>query len=311
MTTHRATSTDWAATITTFHGVGSGLILLVIVGAWLAVLVPMALRSHDSATSLRSTDRFGNAMRVLAKRGAGRDVLMPRRGAAGVVLSGGPATAGPAPTKDGLSGRAGRRRATGATRSAAQRRSRTLLGLLVVTLTTLVAGLTGPVGWLAAHLVCDLLLLGFMVRLRRQAVLRARQRRAVGRRARLSATASPVQEHTRVAGIPDRMPGRPVERPVAAPVSAPAVRYDEPVPASAATAAVGSWDGASWSPVPVPPPTYVGKAMAPARRTRVLDLTRPGQWTAAMEGEELDLSVLDDGRELDEILDRRRAVNDW
>ena len=83
------------------------------------------------------------------------------------------------------------------------------------------------------------------------------------------------------------------------------------MPAPAAAAAVGSWDGASWSPVPVPPPTYVGKPMAPARRTRVLDLTRPGLWTAAMEGDELDLSVLDDGRELDEILDRRRAVNDW
>ena len=33
-----------------------------------AVLVPMALRSHDSATSLRSADRFGDAMRVLAEK---------------------------------------------------------------------------------------------------------------------------------------------------------------------------------------------------------------------------------------------------
>ena len=82
-------------------------------------------------------------------------------------------------------------------------------------------------------------------------------------------------------------------------------------PAAAAQMAAESNVPGAWSPVPVPPPTYVGKAMAPARRTRVLDLTRPGQWTAAMEGEELDLSAIDDGPELDEILDRRRAVNDW
>lgn len=306
MTTHRAASTDWAAGFTTFHGVGSGLILLVIVGAWLAVLVPMALRSHDSATSLRSTDRFGDAMRVLAKRGAGRDVLMPRRGPAGVVLSRGPATAGPAPSHGRRRLLTRRLRVTAATRSAAQRRRRTLLVLLVVAAATLVAGLVGPVGWLAAHAAVDLLLLAFVVHLRRQAVLRSSRRRAEPRRAPIvrSEPAVPAADlaHTRVAGIPDRMPARPV-----GPVPAPARRYDEPVPAPA----VASWDGASWSPVPVPPPIYVGKPMAPARRTRVLDLTRPGQWTAAMEGDELDLSVLDDGPELDEILDRRRAVNDW
>ena len=314
MTTHRATSTDWAAALTTVNGVGSGLILLVIVGAWLAVLVPMALRSHDSATSLRSTDRFGNAMRVLAKRGAGRDVLMPRRGAAGVVLSRGPAVAGSAATKGGWLGVAGvlvgRRRATGANRGAVQRRIRTLCVLLLATLATLVAGLTGSVGWLAAHLACDLLLLAFVVQLRRQAVLRSQQHRAEGHRTPVVRRAAPAAgsdvARVRVAGIPDRMPDRLAERLVEPPVAAPAMRHDEPVP----VLAVGSWDGASWSPVSVPPPTYVGKGMAPARRTRVLDLTRPGQWTAAMEDDELDLLVLAEGPELDEILDRRRAVND-
>lgn len=306
------TSNDWAAGVTTVHGVGSGLILLVIVGAWLAVLVPMALRSHDSATSLRSIDRFGDTMRVLARRGAGRDVLMPRRGAAGTVLSRGPATAGPAPSSGRRRPLTRRLRVTGTTRSSAQRRRRTLLVLLVAAAATLAAGLVGPVGWLAVHVPCDLLLLAFVAHLRRQAVLRSGRRRAEGRRAPDMALESPVLAHTRVAGIPDRMPARPVQRTVAPPVSAPARRYDEPVPVPVpATAAGGSWDGASWSPVPVPPPTYVGKPMAPARPTRVLDLTRPGQWTAAMEGDEPDLSVLDDGPELDEILDRRRAVNDW
>jgi hypothetical protein len=48
--------------------VGSGLILLVIVAAWLAVLVPMALRTHESSASSASVDRFSNAMRVLSRR---------------------------------------------------------------------------------------------------------------------------------------------------------------------------------------------------------------------------------------------------
>jgi hypothetical protein len=50
--------------------VGSGLILLVIVAAWLAVLVPMALRSSETADSVSSVDRFNDAMRVLSRRDA-------------------------------------------------------------------------------------------------------------------------------------------------------------------------------------------------------------------------------------------------
>jgi hypothetical protein len=62
--------------------VGSGLFLLLIVGAWLAVLVPMALKSHDSSTSLSSVDRFNDAMRVLSRReqtgrGSTRSVVLP------------------------------------------------------------------------------------------------------------------------------------------------------------------------------------------------------------------------------------------
>ena len=50
---------------------GSGLILLAIVGAWLAVLVPMALRKHD-ASNLGTVDKFHDAMRVLSRRDAAR-----------------------------------------------------------------------------------------------------------------------------------------------------------------------------------------------------------------------------------------------
>jgi hypothetical protein len=41
----------------------------------------------------------------------------------------------------------------------------------------------------------------------------------------------------------------------------------------------------------------------------VLDLTKPGEWTASLEDAGLD--ILDDGPELDDILDRRRAANGW
>lgn len=269
---------------------GSGLILLVIVGAWLAVLVPMALRSHDSATSLKSTDRFSDAMRVLSRRGA-RDVLVPRRRQTLVrseTRSARPAT----PPEDDVELEPLPHRSV---RSAAERRRRSLLVLLAFTVLTLVAGLLGPRLLLGVHAVCDLLLVAFVVHLRRQAVLR---RAVLRRRARAGL---PVVRTVRIAGIPDRMPRRP--RPLAVPLPAPAARYEDRLPATGT-------DGAGWSPVPVPPPVYAGKATAPARPPRVLDLTRPGRWSS---GEQELAELLDDsaGPDLEEILDRRRVVGGW
>ena len=81
---------------------------------------------------------------------------------------------------------------------------------------------------------------------------------------------------------------------------APAARYDDAAPVTVDT---------SWSPEPVPPPVYVGKAKAPSRPPRVLDLTKPGEWTAALDDSGLD--ILDEGPELEEILERRRVAGDW
>ena len=64
------------------------------------------------------------------------------------------------------------------------------------------------------------------------------------------------------------------------------------------------------APVPVPPPTYVSKPVAPKREPRVLDLTTPGEWTAGLEGDDVGLDIFDDS-ELEDILDRRRAAGDW
>ena len=274
----------------------AGLILLVIVGAWLAVLVPMALRSHDSAASLKSADRFGDAMRVLSRRST-RDVLVPRRAHESLVVS---ETRSPrvpvvVPPVEPLLA------PVETPRTPAQRRLRTLVVLVAVSWMSLFLALMGLSVFLAVHVGADLALVAFAVHCRRQAIRRAERRAAElrqARRARVAARPAP-----RVAGIPVTMPPRP--EPLATPLPAPAARYEDKPLAATGTTGVGQ----PWSPVPVPPPMYVGKATAPRRAPRVLDLTKPGEWTAALEGDDLDL--VNDGPELDDILDRRRTVNGW
>ncbi len=262
--------------------VGSGLILLVIVGAWLAVLVPMALRSHDTTSALTSVDRFSDAMRVLSRRESAaadrRSFVVPRAPAL-------PLAAAPV--------------------SLAVRRRRTLFGLLAAAVLMLLGSLVaGPL--LYVHLLLDGLVVAFVVHCRRQAQLRqARQvrqaRRARQQERKVAVSAPRRTSPAHVVGIPAQMPARPA--PLTAALPAPAARHDEPVPA----AAIGS----AWSPVPVPVPTYVTKPMAPPRRPRVLDLTKPGEWTAALEADDVGLDILDDeAAELEGILERRRAVND-
>jgi hypothetical protein len=259
--------------------VGSGLILLVIVGAWLAVLVPMALRSHETSTSLTSVDRFSDAMKVLSRREERRAIVVPGR----------PATA--TDTEPASSP------------TVAERRRRSLLVLVGAALLSLGLALFGIPLMLGAHVLCDLLLAGFVVHCRRQAVLKAqrtarqRARRPVAAPAPAAAPAAAPVRAPRVAGIPDRMPRRP--EPLGITLPAPAARYDE-APVTVDT---------SWSPVPVPPPVYVGKAKAPSRPPRVLDLTKPGEWSATLEDAGLD--ILDEGPELEEILERRRVSGGW
>ena len=172
---------------------GSGLILLGIAGAWLAVLVPMALRSHDSAKAMSSADRFSDAMRVLSRReqqgrGGARSVVVPRAAA----------SRQPVPL--------------------AVRRLRVLLvlsGLAGFTLLLVVLGF----GWaLVPHVVIDLLALAYVAHLRSQAIRKAERSIRSAARPR---PAAPM----RIAGIPDRMPERPT-----ASVAAPAARYVEPQP---------------------------------------------------------------------------------
>jgi hypothetical protein len=252
--------------------VGSGLILLVIVGAWLAVLVPMALRSHDTSTSLSSVDRFNDAMRVLSRReqtgrGSARTLVTP-----------------PAPAK------------AAEPRSPvplAVRRRRVLLSLVGLAVVTLFGGLLGSSWAYGLFVVFAGLAVAYVVHLRRQAILKQQRTRQVRARGpRVSSTPA------RIAGIPDRMPGRP--QPLSAPLPAPAARYEDPHPVAS-----------TWESPAFPVPTYVTAPVAPPRPPRVLDLTRPGQWTAALEAEDAGLSILDEDDELDDILEGRRASGDW
>lgn len=275
---------------------GSGLILLIIVGAWLAVLVPMGLRGHDNASTVRGAERFSDAMRVLSRRPTGneRTSLMPRRlDRARTVLSAARTPAGeriaPMPSfldrDDDYFDDVDRPPLT-----LAARRRRVLLVLVILTFVTGVLSLLGSGLLRGLSAVFLLLSVGFVVHCRRQVL--ARQRAG----ARDSWVAAPAVPH--VAGIPSRMPARP--SPLDAPLPAAAVRYDEPVAGTT---------GAAWEPVPVPPPTYVGKAVAPRSPRRVVDLTKPGEWSAASEGGVL--ADIEDGKDLDVILERRRAVGGW
>lgn len=258
---------------------GSGLILLVIVGAWLAVLVPMALRSHDSSTSLSSVDRFNDAMRVLSRReqagrGSVRSFVLPAR---------------PVEEPAGV--------------PVAVRRRRVLLSLLGLTALCLLAGLLGSAWGFLLTAVFAALAVAYVVHLRRQTI-RKQQRAFEGavraRRHPVAAdgTSASTRQPRRVAGIPDRMPGRP--SPLTAPLPAPAARYEDPHPV-----------GDTWSPTAFPVPTYVTAPVAPPRPPRVVDLTRPGEWSAALEAEDAGMAIFDEDDELDGILDRRRASGDW
>ena len=288
---------SWHRSVLPSGPVGSGLILLVIVGAWLAVLVPMALRSHD-ATSVRSAERFGDAMRVLSPRS--RRASSPRP-------DGEPSVAEPPPALEPLL-HSLREDDPRPPLTLVERRRRVLLSLLGGAAAFLLGGLVS--GW---SLVVGVLLLGlaaaYVVHLRRLQVARAERSLF----ADADPWAAPDVDDERVP-LRAPVPSQPLRRPL----PAPALRDEDPLPvavggwehgtATGAVASSGTRPGADWSPVPVPLPTYVGMPVAPPRPARTIDLTQPGRdgdgVMAGQLGDEPDL-------ELDDILDGRRAVGGW
>jgi hypothetical protein len=362
----------------------SSIIWLGLVVMWAVVLIPMWLRRHDETEETRSVDRFTSAMHTLSRResGAGRRyVVMPQRDhGVDVHVSG--ASAGSRPgllhtVSRWRAGQADRRRAL----TAADRRRRALLGLLVATVVTfLVAVLIGGLAFWTLQVLVDLclaaLVVGLVMRARRvdrtrlAAVARSarvreraqEERRAANRRGsdvRLGtlATAAAVpavyaapagavayaEEYAEeyAEGYAEEIETyAPVAEPVAQPAFEPvfdqtafasddvdadddgisaldevfaenAGLLDEEVDAALPDTTLiengdettATEDPDTWDPVPVPPPTYTTKPAAPPRRARppVFEPLLP-----AGEGE-IELEPTGD---LEEILDRRWAVND-
>jgi hypothetical protein len=318
----------------------TGLIGLAIIAIWLVVLVPMWLNRHEADNASRSMDSFSPAMRVLSRRspaqGDRRYVVMPRRDHWGVTVDNNPNA-----RTGAVNGALGARRiaalrrqapvagSSGRARLLARRRriALTVASLMIVLALTAALGITS--WWY--ELAVDLAAGGYVIHLRNEAI-RARElhRRRLARAARLAAagpgpvTPAPVLRQSpleRFVGPDDVLP---------------------PVPVSAA----GTENGSRWEPVPVPLPTYVSKPVvqrpaASAPRADVdattIDLTRPGEWSQARDGEidhrHLLLDETGSGRisassgapraagasragadveddELDLILQRRRAVGD-
>jgi hypothetical protein len=215
----------------------SAVIVIGLVVMWAVVLIPMWLRRHDETEESRSVDRFTTAMHTLSRReakeakqavAAERYGLMPHRARNLEVHV------------SGASAPASRVRVPA---TAAQRRRRTLAGLLLATVVFLVLAVaTGSLfGW-AAQIVCDLAVAAFVAHLRRMAVASAsaRRRRPVVARpaaAARMAEAAPAYEYDEYE-FEERVAVRRYASEQAAAYDAPyddaySDRYDEPVYAHA------------------------------------------------------------------------------
>ena len=286
----------------------SAVIYAAIVVMWAVVLVPMWLRRHDAATESRSVDRFSTAMRTLSRRTPGtpgrRYVVMPRRTQDGPsVHVSGAAVADAVPRRNATVAKAKRtvaRRTSAGRPSIVARRRRLLLGLLALTFVTMLLAMVGVISW-PLQIVIDVILVSFCVHLRAQ----ARRAAAVARQRRRAAVAAqlPVPAATR--------------RPMPAPVRTAPAAHPEPVTEPiervvVETASTGTDDAAAddatWEPVPVPRPTYTMKPPAPAYEA---DPTyAPPVYEPAAAAAEVPEEVIEGDSDLDEILERRWAVND-
>lgn len=285
----------------------------VIIALWICILLPMWLRRHDDALESRSVDRFSSAMRTLSGRGTPdrREVVMPAREQEPVHPD-------------------GHARAVAEGRAVLAARRRRTLGLLLG-LTLVVTG-TVLLGWLPrwGPVLPALLLLGFLVHLRRETKAQA----ALDRRRRAQAVTAESRRR-RASAVPAAVAVE-VEHilpPVRETVPAAVAVADADVTAAdvelAADELYDAEQDRAWDPVPVPLPTYVTAPKAP-RSVRVIDLTKPGLWTSghlspdeaerivaeALADDSAAAAVRHEPTEGDSIvtgevvIERRRAVND-
>ncbi|HET7311879.1 MAG TPA: hypothetical protein VFJ17_11195 [Mycobacteriales bacterium] len=271
----------------------SAVIYAAIVVMWAVVLVPMWLRRHDAATESRSVERFSTAMRTLSRRTHAtpgrRYVVMPRRQAGAVSVHVTGAAVGAA-----VSARPARPAPSAARATMVRRRRRTTLVLLGLVTLTLLLATAGAFPWLL-QVVLDLILVAFLAHLRTQ----ARRAAAVARQRRQAPVAAAPPARPAARPAPARAASAAMAQPVE--VASADVSWTEELRAGSAFEVQVQVDE-TWQPVPVPPPTYTLKPPAPAPASAAYD----SQTT-----EEMERVIVDEvPTELDEILERRWAVND-
>ncbi len=291
---------------------GSGLIYAAIAIMWAAVLIPMWLRNHDTATENRSAERFGQAMRVLSRKEQDENDHMNtadddqgrQRDAKPVAPATPEPRSVPTPTRSDRPTTARRPQPRQRPqRSMAQRRARTLGVLAGLLLVLAIAAVATPVPWWAPLPVAALVV-AFVVHLRVQALQQQRRRSSTTRgsvgRPRRGQTDSPEQ---RVATSEAR---------VSAGSSKALVVETKGTRSEADVAVDGSADDTeTWRPNPLPLPTYVTAPKA-VRPIKVIDLTTPGAWTSGrfLEDDLTDEDLLAAeiaGDELDALLEQEVA----
>jgi len=307
----------------------SGPAALVIVGLWLAYLVPQRLRHRQQLLESRTDDRFSGDLRVLAtaavgprkdaaatlrERAAGEPwcsaLLTPTRGTQVRMLGGGVGVMNrPQNLQDRAEVRAVRRdadarahraAAVGRRSASARRRAALTLALVVVAIAGwLVVGIGSiAIGWALTPTVLVLAVLGLG---RRAVVLNARADTAWALRTSVTPVRAPQRSVTGRATLPSDVETAAVRR-----VGVESRADDAEDTSSAERDDAGSAGG--WAPVPVPRPTYTLKPAAPRREPAPLavemisvDVTVPAIEEPAAAAETTG------GLDLDAILARRRA----
>jgi hypothetical protein len=295
----------------------SGVIVVVIVTLWGSLLIPALVRRHDSVPEVRSVDRFSYALRILSRRTpyvpGRREVLVPARSkeARSPLVSPAPGFVADLPAASPSRPQLARAEARRA--ALAAKRRRTLLALSAAFVLCLSLAVWSGGRWWLTLGISTVLLVMYVTHLRTEAQqLAAIERRRAQARRRARPAPQARQARTAARPAPRRAESaagweREHEQQVAVP------------------------DDGSWEPVRVTLPTYVTKPVV--SRPTVAPPT--GSWSdgLAMEqraaryasargevydqmsddgllglGDEDEVLLVIDG--LDDILERRRAVND-
>jgi hypothetical protein len=279
---------------------------------WAAVLIPMWLRNHDTATENRSAERFGQAMRVLSRKEQDENDQMNdadddqrhQRDAEPVAPATPESRSVPTPTRSHRPTVARRPQPRQRPqRSMAQRRARTLGVLAGLLLVLTIAAVATPVPWWAPLPVAALVV-AFVVHLRVQALQQQRRRSSTRRgsvgRPRRGQTDGPEQRIATSASSFSSGSSKALVVETKGTRSDVDVTFDE-----------SADDPETWRPNPLPLPTYVTAPKA-VRPIKVIDLTTPGAWTSGrfLEDDLADEDLLAAeiaGDELDALLEQEVA----